>query len=208
MKHDRFGQARVLSTAELDLLVSCLPAGPHPVIATVMRFTACRVSEALQLRWAHVQGPAVLFPAPITKRALKSREVPQHPVLAQALSEWRQAWPAWALKGAIDMNGAAGAEQALNGPQPDDYLFPSARNPRERISRQGFDLQLRRAADAAGLPGTSSHSFRRSGLSAASAAGVPLRTLQSLSGHSSLQTLSLYLEVSDEAKRQAALSFA
>jgi integrase/recombinase XerD len=198
MKHERFGQARVLTSAELDALVACLPAGPHHALATLMRFTACRVSEGLQLRWAHVQGPAVLFPAPITKRALRSREVPQHPSLVKALSEWRELWPWWVLKGA----------DGLNGPNSGDYLFPSARNPLEHISRQSFDLRLRKAAEEAGLPGVSTHTFRRSGLTAASGAGVPLRTLQALSGHSSLQTLSLYLEVSEEQKRQAALAFA
>ena len=208
MKHERFGQARVLTSAELDALVACLPAGPHRALATLMRFTACRVSEGLQLRWAHVQGPAVLFPAPITKRALRSREVPQHPSLVQALSEWRELWPWWVLKGADGLNGPAGPEPVLNGPNPGDYLFPSARNPLEHISRQSFDLRLRKAAEEAGLPGVSTHTFRRSGLTAASGAGVPLRTLQALSGHSSLQTLSLYLEVSEEQKRQAALAFA
>lgn len=208
MKHERFGQARVLSTAELDLLVQCLPVGPHRVLATVLRYTACRVSEGLQLRWAHVAGPAVLFPAPITKRGLKSREVPQHPTLAVALGEWRELWPLWVMKGAARVNGPAGLEQHLNGPNPADYLFPSDRNPQEHITRQSFDLRLRKAAELALLPGVSSHSFRRSGLSAASGAGIPLRTLQSLSGHSSLATLSLYLEVSEDQKRQAALAFA
>jgi len=207
MKHERFGQARVLSTVELDLLVECLPAGPHRVLATLLRYTAGRVSEGLQLRWAHVAGPAVLFPAPITKRGLKSREVPQHPALAAALAEWRELWPLWVMKAAARVNGPAGLDESLKGPNPADFLFPG-RNPQEHITRQSFDLRLRKAAELAGLAGVSSHSFRRSGLSAASGAGIPLRTLQSLSGHSSLATLSLYLEVSEDQKRQAALAFA
>jgi len=208
VKHERFGQARVLSTAELDLLVSCLPAGPHRVLATLLRYTAARVSEGLQLRWAHVAGPAVLFPAPVTKRALKTREIPQHPALVEGLAEWRELWPWWVLKGGEGMNGAGSLEERLNGPNPGDYLFPSDRNPQDHITRQAFDLRLRKAAEMAGLAGVSSHSFRRSGLSAASGAGIPLRTLQSLSGHSSLQTLALYLEVSEAQKRAAALAFA
>jgi integrase/recombinase XerD len=207
MKHDRFGQARVLSSLELGKLMECLPAGPHRVLATVMRYTACRVSEALQLRWGHVEGTAVLFPAPQTK-CLKSREVPIVPVLAQVLSEWRQEWPVWAMKGAADVNGAAGLSDVLNGPKSGDLLFPSGRNPLEHMSRQCFDTALRRAAEAAGLAGVSTHSFRRSGLTSLSDAGIPLRVVQELSGHSSLTTLALYLQVTEKQKVAAAAAFA
>ena len=50
MKKDRFGRARVLSTAELDLLLEALPEN-HRVLATLLRRTAARVSEGLQLKW-------------------------------------------------------------------------------------------------------------------------------------------------------------
>ena len=53
MKKDRFGRARVLSTAELDLLLEALPDN-HRVLATLLRRTAARVSEGLQLKWRHV----------------------------------------------------------------------------------------------------------------------------------------------------------
>ena len=49
MKKDRFGRARVLSTAELDLLLEALPEN-HRVLATLLRRTAARVSESLQLK--------------------------------------------------------------------------------------------------------------------------------------------------------------
>ncbi len=57
------------------------------------------------------------------------------------------------------------------------------------------------------IEGCSTHSFRRSALSAASDKGVPLKVIQSISGHSSLEMLQRYLDVKDEQKRQAALAF-
>jgi len=67
---------------------------------------------------------------------------------------------------------------------------------------------LELAARESGLEGVSSHSFRRSALSSASEAGVPLAALRSLSGHQSLATLQRYLEVSPTAKQQAAAALA
>ena len=66
MKKDRFGRARVLSTAELDLLLDVLPDN-HRVLATLLRRTAARVSEGLQLKWKFVADGHVLLTAPTTK---------------------------------------------------------------------------------------------------------------------------------------------
>ncbi|WP_399313343.1 tyrosine-type recombinase/integrase [Trichocoleus sp. FACHB-262] len=45
--------------------------------------------------------------------------------------------------------------------------------------------------------GVSTHSFRRTALTQMSSAGVPLRVIQEISGHRSLQALQRYLEVSE-----------
>ena len=66
MKKDHFGRARVLSTAELDLLLEALPEN-HRVLATLLRRTAARVSEGLQLKWRYVADGYVLLTAPTTK---------------------------------------------------------------------------------------------------------------------------------------------
>ena len=73
------------------------------------------------------------------------------------------------------------------------------------ITRQNIDHALRQACEKLGIEGCSTHSFRRSALSAASDKGVPLRVIQSISGHSSLEMLQRYLDVKDEQKRAAAL---
>lgn len=60
----------------------------------------------------------------------------------------------------------------------------------------------RRLAAALGLEGVSSHSFRRSALTAAHAAGLSLREVAEISGHRSLSSLEKYLD-QDAAKEKA-----
>ena len=77
----------------------------------------------------------------------------------------------------------------------------------KHMTRQAVDAALRKACAELEVIGASTHSLRRSALTAASDKGVPLRVLQSISGHSSLEMLQRYLDVKDEAKRAAALAF-
>ena len=184
MKKDRFGRARTLSTAELDLLLLALPDN-HRVLAHLLRRTAARVSEGLQLKWKYVLENQVLLTAPTTKGGKKTRTVPIHPQLAAELATWKQ----------------------VSNPNndPDAWLFPG-RNPGEHLTRRGFDHALRKAAFECGFEGISTHSFRRSFLTASSANGVPLRAIQSISGHSDLGMLARYIDVSDQAKNDAVMN--
>ena len=92
-------------------------------------------------------------------------------------------------------------------PSPSDFVFPNARDPTKHMSRQAVDKALRQVCLDCGVVGASTHSLRRSALTSASDKGVPLRVLQSKSGHSSLEMLQKYLDVRDDAKRKAALAF-
>ena len=78
---------------------------------------------------------------------------------------------------------------------------------RELCARVPVDKALRGVCAELDIVGASTHSLRRSALTAASDKGVPLRVLQSISGHSSLEMLQRYLDVRDEAKRAAAMAF-
>ena len=62
---------------------------------------------------------------------------------------------------------------------------------------------MREACDQVGLEGVSTHSFRRSALTAMSTAGIPLRVIQQISGHRNLQALQKYLEVSEQQVKSA-----
>ena len=65
MKTNRNGQALVLSTSELDLLIEELPGGVHTVLANVCRRTGCRISEARQLKWENIFPTGITFPKQI-----------------------------------------------------------------------------------------------------------------------------------------------
>ena len=76
MKINREGKSKVLDTKELDLLLNYLPNNKHKLLAQVLRKTACRVSEGIQLRYQNVTKDSIFFPKAITKAKLKSRFVP------------------------------------------------------------------------------------------------------------------------------------
>ena len=191
MKANRNGRSAVLDTQKLDRLIAALPARHHQVLAEVCRRTACRISEGRQLTWGSITSAAITFPKTITKGKLASRTIPVTPQLHAVLEDWRHEWA------------------AMNGRQPGsrDFVFPG-RYAGCCISSRAFFDALATAARETGLEGVSSHSFRRSALSSASDAGVPLATLRTLSGHQSLSTLQRYLEISQAAKEQAAAAFA
>jgi len=73
------------------------------------------------------------------------------------------------------------------------------------MSRRAFDHALRKACTELDLKGFSTHGFRRSFLTSAHQAGVPLRNLQAISGHASLNQISVYLEVPEQAKTDAVM---
>ena len=165
MKINRFDRARVLTTTELDLLQDHLAPGPNRVLASLLRGTGARVSEGLQLKWKYVTPTSIIYIATTTKGKTKTRSVPLHPTLAEELNAWKQI---------VNPND-----------DPNQWVFPG-RNPGEHLTRRGFDHALRKAVDELGLVGTSTHSFRRSFLNSCSRNGVPVRNIQSISGHSSL----------------------
>ena len=191
MKTNRYGQSAVLDSNQLDKLISALQGRHHQVLAEVCRRTACRISEGRQLTWASITSSGITFPKTICKGKLASRSVPTTIRLQEVLTSWRREWAA-----------LYGRE-----PKPGDHVFPG-RWGAEPMSSRAFMDALERAARETGLEGVSSHSFRRSALSSASEAGVPLAALRALSGHQSLSTLQRYLEISQTAKEQAAAAFA
>jgi len=82
------------------------------------------------------------------------------------------------------------------------YLFPG-RSGEGPITRQACDKALRKVCDRIALRGHSTHSFRRTTLTRLSNSQVPLRVIQEISGHKSLQELQRYLEVSPDQVEDA-----
>ena len=186
MKKNRFGQAKVLDTEELDLVIKYLPSKFHQVLANTLRNTGARVGEVIQLTWNDVEEESILFPKTICKRKLKSREIFISKTFYKSLMDWKEDWALY--KG--------------RKPLPEDYIFYGRFNG-SHITSRAFFLALEKSLERAEIRGATSHSFRRSQLTKRHKSGLPLKIIQSLSGHSSLNTLSLYLQVDDEDKKRA-----
>ena len=186
MKNNRYGQAKVLTTQELDLTIDNISSKLHRTIASTLRNTGARVGEVVQLKWQDLEEESILFPKTITKRKLKSREIFISNKFHNELMLWKQEWTLF-----------KGRE-----PLPEDYIF-YGRFDGSHITSRAFFLALQKSLERAEIVGATSHSFRRSALTKLHKSGLPLKIIQSLSGHSSLNTLSLYLQVSDEDIKRA-----
>ena len=191
MKNNRFGQAKVLDTNELDLITDYLKTLNQQFVAKTLRNTGARIGEVVQLRWRDIGEDQILFPATITKRKLKSREVFISLPFRNDLQQWKHYWTIY--KG--------------RKPNPEDFVF-YGRKEGSHITTRAFMLALDKALERAKIIGGSSHSFRRTQLTQLHRKNVPLNVIKSLSGHQSLSTLSLYLQVDDREKREASKLFA
>ena len=181
-KTNRKGKSKVLDTIQLDELIQNLPLKHHKLIASICRNTACRISEACQLKWEDIRSDKkIYFPKEITKGKLKPREIPINEELLNELMQYKNEC----------------SHLKAENTTPNSYVFKS-RNPNEHFSVRGFQHALKAAIERTNLQGTSSHSFRRTSLTTAHNAGVPTRHLMAVSGHASMDTLAGYLEVKDE----------
>jgi len=186
-KVNRCGQSAILSSAELDRLFDVMTPRCRAALS-ICRYTASRISEALALKWENVTNGYIVLEKSNTKTK-HTRQVPLQPRLQQELERWRKT--------------------QISEPVRTDWIFSRTDGSTTRPTpRRTIDHALRTACKRVGLRGVSTHTLRRSALTSASDKGVPLRHIQSLSGHASLDCLSKYLQVTDGHKRAAALAFA
>lgn len=172
------GQAKVLTATEVKtLFLHGFLTQRDRALFGICLYTACRISEALHLHTSDIKRQVIIFRKRHTKGNLATREVDVPPPLEALLADYH--------------------------PKPNDWMFPGKRGLRETLSRHRADKILRDACKRIGVEGVSTHSFRRTALTMMSSAGIPLRTIQAISGHHDLGVLQRYLEVSPEARRQA-----
>jgi integrase/recombinase XerD len=174
------GQAKILTNVELRTLFDDgFTCARDRALFGICLYTACRVSEALQIHTSDVKPSVILFRKGNTKGKLSTREAPIPPGLVPYLADYRP---------------------------KTGWYFPGKRGVRETLGRHAADSVLKTACKRMGIDGVSTHSFRRTALTMMSGAGIPLRTIQELSGHRDLGVLQKYLEVSPEQVRQAVLT--
>ena len=189
-KCERSGQAAILTTEQFDALMEQTQPLGRAIFQTA-RGTAGRISEVLSLKWSNIYDDCLVFPKAITKKKVRTREIPLNPKLAEELRLWRATWSALYQREST----------------PNDFLFPLKGDFSRHVLRRFADRLLRVASAKAGINGVSTHSFRRTALTAASDAGLPVRHIMELSGHSNMNTLQLYLACTEKQKRAVAMAF-
>jgi integrase/recombinase XerD len=190
LKVDGHGQAKILTSDEIARLFrEGLQSDRDRALFGLCLYTGCRINEACTRLSRDVYRDSgsvrgeVLIRKKDTKGQQATRSIQVHPQLQQWLELYR--------------------------PQVEkEYLFPG-RWGRSHIKPISAHWLLKQALQRVEIVGASTHSFRRTALTQMSAAGIPLRVIQEISGHTSLAALQKYLEVSEEQKSQAiaALTF-
>jgi integrase/recombinase XerD len=182
MKIDRHGQAKILTQSEIQLLFSKgLETDRDRALFGICLYCCCRINEACTLNVNDVYSkgkvrPELLIRKGNTKGKLATRSIP---VIE-------------------DLRGLLLAYRHPEG----GYLFPG-RHGLHHINSDSAARILREAMNRVEIEGGSTHSFRRTGLTQLSNAGIPLRVIQEISGHNNLEQLQKYLEVKPEQVRGA-----
>ena len=176
MKINHFGRARILSAEELDTLIDAIPYSPHKVCCVLLRYTGARVSEALQSKWEYYTETHFIYPAPTTKTK-QTRKIPINNKLRLELDTWKA---------------------YIQPENESEYIFKGRFG--SHLTRQSMDKKLKLYSP---YKGVSTHTFRRSCLTALNRAKVPLNVIASLSGHASMSALQLYLGIDEKEQAEA-----
>jgi integrase/recombinase XerD len=187
-----FGQALVLTQEEADMIIEACPPATRALFSFA-RGTAARISEVLNLKFENIKSAYVILPKRICKGKKRTREVPMNDRLRAEYERWKCHW----------------GSKFGRPPEASDYLFPGRfGDPKDKhMTRCNADHALRKVCKDLNIDGASTHSWRRTSLSNANDKGISLAVLKSISGHSSLDMLSRYLQTSDRQRLEAANAF-
>jgi len=187
MKIDRYGQAKILTAEEIQLLFSKGLTTPRDrALFGICLYGATRIREACSLRTADVYtrkgSPRsdLIIRKENTKGKLATRTIPVIEELRSLLIDYY--------------------------PQPRRWFLFPGRHGKGHLHPDSAGRILKQACHQLDLEGISTHSFRKTALTQMSNAGIPLRVIQKISGHHSLDVLQEYLEITPEQVRGAASS--
>ena len=178
------GQARILSQKEIKDIFKLLATPRDKAMFALGIYTGLRVSEIVTLRANQLFTEAgnvrhVLKVKRKKKKNTVYSDIPVHEKLKKILADYYD-------QGKFET-----------------WLFPSEASASGHLTRAAAHNILTKAFEPLGLDDASTHSMRRTCLTLMSRAGVPLRTIQEISGHASLSDLQAYLDVDPDDKRRA-----
>ncbi|MBX9942413.1 MAG: site-specific integrase [Candidatus Obscuribacterales bacterium] len=188
------GKAKVLSSKEIGNVLKVLKSPRDKLLFATGLYTGLRISEIISIKQEHVYTTSggiknILKVTRLKKKNTVYSNIPIHPKLREQLQ---------AYKKTLDHLDDLGT--------PSPWLFPSTDDPEEHIKRVRAHNILNEAFDSIGVDGASSHSMRRTCLTNMSRAGIPLRTIQEISGHSNLSQLQEYLAVDPADSHRAIMT--
>ena len=205
MKNNGYGQAEILTPEQLDLLVENLPEGPHKICFCVMRYSASRISETLKLKWSDINEDSLLFKS-INTKTDESRSFYLNPKLKLILSEWRNIWHKYPLKGRKVSTQNKLIEYVIQSPQPQDYVF-KGRKKGTHLNRKSVDRVVRRTLEELSIKGASLHSTRRTCLTTLKDKGWADSDIMAVSGHKDFSSLKRYLHTTPKQMKNMACDF-
>ncbi|MBX9571397.1 MAG: site-specific integrase [Candidatus Obscuribacterales bacterium] len=178
------GQARILSPKEIKDIFRMLATPRDKAMFALGIYTGLRVSEIVTLRANQLftESGNVRHVLKVKRKKKKNTvysDIPVHEKLKKILADYY--------------------EHA----EFDIWLFPSEAAASGHLTRAAAHNILTKAFESLGLEDASTHSMRRTCLTNMSRSGVPLRTIQEISGHASLSDLQAYLDVDPDDKRRA-----
>ena len=200
------GQTKVLSHQDIQNVFKHLDSQRDKTIFALGVYTGMRITEICSLKKDQVfttGGIKYILVVPrLKKKNTVYSEIPITPKLRQALFDYKKYLERTERERLEnrDHNYYFGHvyEQAES-----PWLFPSAESEAGHFTRKQAHNILATAFKSLKIEGAKTHSMRRTLLTTLSRAGVPLRTVQEISGHASLSQLQAYLEVDPEDKQRA-----
>jgi integrase/recombinase XerD len=178
------GQARILTAKEIARVQKFLPSARDKVLFALGIYAGLRVGEIVQLRYEQLYTESGGMRSILKIKRSKQKntvfsDIPTHSKLKETLAKYKH-----------ELDGSK-------------WLFPSKESKTGHLTRAQAHNILKNVFEALDLDDASTHSMRRTCLTNMSRAGVPLRTIQEISGHSSLSALQAYLAVDPDDKRRA-----
>jgi integrase/recombinase XerD len=190
MKLNREGQSAIISNEEREKIRGALEQ-PYLTIFDIATYTGERWGAILQLKqenvYVHTNKPreSILFSAHTRKKVSstqsQTREVYIHPRLKESLRAYPVPLSSW--------------------------MFPAPRDPTRPLSMKLADLHLKAILKRLKLDkkGISTHSTRRTFITTLAREGTPIKEIQTLTGHSSMEVVARYIESDPNIQKKAIL---